>query len=98
MSEDKARDNKTGMFLFLIILIVIFGLSIFQGGKNQEKVKRCKESTLGYTTKIDRYGKDPDITYYFYVDSIRIISKTSEFDVYSLHKFYAVKYNINKPI
>jgi hypothetical protein len=94
MEEENTKRSNTSVIIFLVFLTVIIGLII---SKKNQKVINYNQSTIGYTSRIEQYGKHSCLRYYFYVDSTKILSKNSKSSENYLHKFYVVKYDGNNP-
>jgi hypothetical protein len=96
MGDEENVSIKAVLVIFSIFLLMLVGY-VFSENRQQEKMLNRDQSTIGYVHRIDWSGKNSDLKYYFYVDSLKFLSESRAFDVDCLHKYYVVKYNSKNP-
>jgi hypothetical protein len=90
MNDEENVSVKAVLVIFSIFLLIGY---VFSENRHQEKIQNCDQSTIGYTHRIKSSGKHSALMYYFYVDSIKVISKADKFDANCSFRYYIVKYD-----
>jgi hypothetical protein len=96
------EKEKNGCVIGITIIVVLLTLLFFankNANKNYDKkLKDCNATTIAYTYRLVKSGKNSNVKYYFYVDSIKYSDVTeASWEYENLYKFYKVKYNVGNP-